>query len=254
MTTWILLRGLTRESGHWGAFVSQFEAALPGHRVIALDLPGNGTLHAQRSPTDVQGMVAHGRTTLAQMGISEPVGLLGMSLGAMVAVAWAHGHPSEVSALVLVNTSLRPFSPFYQRLRPRSYAPLLRLVVMGGTDERWEQTILRITSNTGRPDVLPHWIALRALHPVTRLNALRQLFSAARYRALATQPIPPVLLLTSACDGLVSSQCSATLAQRWQCSLQRHPTAGHDLPLDDAPWVLAQIQQWWANAPRRTTP
>ncbi len=247
MTTWILLRGLTRESGHWGAFVAQFEEALPGHRVIALDLPGNGTLHAQRSPTDVQGMVAHCRAELTRRGIHEPIGLLGMSLGAMVAVAWAHGHPSEVSALVLVNTSLRPFSPFYQRLRPRSYAPLLRLVMMGGTAEQWERTILRITSNTGKTDVLPHWIALRAQHPVTRPNALRQLLSAARYRAPATPPIPPVLLLTSARDGLVSSQCSVTLAARWKCRIQQHPTAGHDLPLDDAPWVLAQIQQWLAD-------
>jgi pimeloyl-ACP methyl ester carboxylesterase len=243
-TTWILLRGLTRESGHWGSFVSQFAQAMPGCRVIALDLPGNGSLHAQRSPADVQGMVAHCRTALAQMGIHEPVGVLGMSLGAMVAVAWAHAHPAEVSALVLVNTSLRPFSPFYQRLQPHTYAPLLRLVLLGATAEQWEHTILRITSNTGLTEVLPHWLTLRAQHPVARRNALRQLLAATRYRAPATPPRQPVLLLASELDGLVSPQCSATLAARWQCSLQRHPTAGHDLPLDDAPWVLAQIQRW----------
>jgi pimeloyl-ACP methyl ester carboxylesterase len=163
-------------------------------------------------------------------------------------VAWAHEHPSEISALVLVNTSLRPFSPFYQRLRPHTYGPLLRLVLLGGTAEQWEQIILRLTSNTGKREVLPHWIALRAQHPVTRSNALRQLFSAARYRPPTTPPGAPVLLLTSARDGLVSSQCSATLAARWHCPIQQHPTAGHDLPLDDAPWVLTQIQQWLAEA------
>ncbi|MFZ4286173.1 alpha/beta fold hydrolase [Variovorax sp. HJSM1_2] len=248
MSTWILLRGLTRESGHWGSFVSQFEAALPGQRVIALDLPGNGRLHAQCSPADVQGMVAHCRTTLAEMSITEPVALLGMSLGAMVAVAWAHGYPSEVSALVLVNTSLRPFSPFYQRLRPRTYAPLLRLVLRSATAEEWEQTILRITSNTGparHAAVLAAWVGLREQHPVARANALRQLLAATRYRAPASSPRAAMLLLASDHDGLVSPQCSATLAARWQCDLQRHPTAGHDLPLDDAPWVLAQIRRWW---------
>ena len=248
MATWILLRGLTRESGHWGSFVSQFELALPGHRVIALDLPGNGALHSQHSPPDVHGMVAHCRTALTRMHIHEPVCLLGMSLGAMVAVAWAHAHPAEVSALVLLNTSLRPFSPFYQRLRPSSYAPLLRLVLMGGTAEQWEQTILRITSNTGKTEVLPDWIRLRKQHPVARANALRQLFAAARYRAPATPPPPPVLLLASEHDGLVSAVCSANLAARWNCCFEQHPTAGHDLPLDDAHWVLAQIQRWCVAA------
>jgi pimeloyl-ACP methyl ester carboxylesterase len=248
MATWILLRGLTRESGHWGSFVSQFESALPGHRVIALDLPGNGALHTQQSPADVHGMVAHCRTELKRQGINEPACLLGMSLGAMVAVAWAHVHPAEVSALVLLNTSLRPFSLFYQRLRPRTYTPLLRLVLTGATAEQWERTILRITSNTGKTDVLPDWIRLREQHPVARANALRQLFAAARYRAPATPPRQPVLLLASKHDGLVSPACSAKLAARWNCCFEQHPTAGHDLPLDDAHWVLAQIQRWYMAA------
>ena len=35
-----------------------------------------------------------------------------MSLGAMVAVAWANAHPQELARCVLINASLRPFSPF----------------------------------------------------------------------------------------------------------------------------------------------
>ncbi|RYY52271.1 MAG: alpha/beta hydrolase, partial [Comamonadaceae bacterium] len=55
MTTWVLLRGLTREAGHWGAFPDLLRAQLQsGTRVIALDLPGNGALHAQRSPARIE--------------------------------------------------------------------------------------------------------------------------------------------------------------------------------------------------------
>ena len=42
--TWLLLRGLTREAGHWGRFPQQLQAALPGARILAIDLPGNAVL------------------------------------------------------------------------------------------------------------------------------------------------------------------------------------------------------------------
>ncbi|MDO8778412.1 MAG: alpha/beta hydrolase, partial [Burkholderiaceae bacterium] len=134
---WILLRGLTRESRHWGDFGAQFQHALPGSQVLALDLPGNGVLSWQRSPLRVQDMVAHCRAELAQRGVNSPYRVLAMSLGAMVAVAWAETYPQELAAMVLINTSLRPFSAFYQRLRPANYAALLRLAALGGTPAQW---------------------------------------------------------------------------------------------------------------------
>ena len=240
MSTWIFLRGLTRESGHWGAFTPQFENALPGCTVVPLDLPGNGSLCQQTSPLRVQDMVAHCRAELDRRRLPPPYHLLGMSLGAMVAVAWSAAHPIEVVAQVLINTSLRPFSPFYQRLRPRNYGLLLRLALFRTSPEDWERSILRITSQGGQDAVLSRWLALRAQHPVTRANALRQLLAAARYRAPATLATP-TLLLASAQDQLVSVACSQALARQWQCSLQVHPTAGHDLPLDDGDWVARQI-------------
>ncbi|BDT69761.1 2-succinyl-6-hydroxy-2, 4-cyclohexadiene-1-carboxylate synthase [Comamonadaceae bacterium OS-1] len=240
MSTWIFLRGLARESGHWGAFTPQFENALPGGEVVALDLPGNGSLCQQASPTRVQDMVAHCRAELDRRWLPPPYHLLGMSLGAMVAVAWSAAHPIEVAAQVLVNTSLRPFSPFYQRLRPRNYGLLLRLALLGASPEDWERSVLRITSHGGQDAVLSQWLALRAQHPVTRANALRQLLAAARYRA-PDAVSTPTLLLASAQDQLVSVACSQALARQWQCSLQVHPTAGHDLPLDDGDWVVRQI-------------
>ncbi|MEO6856620.1 MAG: alpha/beta hydrolase, partial [Rhodoferax sp.] len=232
MSTWIFLRGLTRESGHWGAFTAQFESALPGCEVVALDLPGNGSLCHQASPLRVPDMVEHCRAELDRRWLPPPYHLLGMSLGAMVAVAWSAAHPDEVAAQVLINTSLRPFSPFYQRLRPRNYGLLLRLALLGADPEDWERSILRITSRGGQDAVLPQWLALRAQHPVTRANALRQLLAAARYRAPKVMTIP-TLLLASGQDQLVSVACSQALARQWQCRLQVHPTAGHDLPLDD---------------------
>jgi pimeloyl-ACP methyl ester carboxylesterase len=242
--TWIFLRGLTRESGHWGRFVDQFAHALPGSRVVALDLPGNGPLNRQRSPLRVQGMLAHCRAELARRNVAPPYHVLAMSLGAMVAVAWAARYPQEVAANVLINTSMRPFSPFYQRLAPANYGVLLQLVLMGAEPEVWERTILRLTSNRGDKAVLPLWLALRRASPVSRANALRQLIAAAGFRASSAKPLTPTLVLASEQDHLVSVECSKALARHWQCALRLHPSAGHDLPLDDGLWVAVQVREW----------
>jgi pimeloyl-ACP methyl ester carboxylesterase len=248
MTTWIFLRGLTRESRHWGDFVGQFQQVMPYQSVVTLDLAGNGRMNHQRSDCRIEDMVADCRTQLALRHIAPPYQLLAMSLGAMVAVAWAQSHPDEVVAQVLINTSMRRFNPFYQRLLPANYWPLLRLLLPGATPQDWERAILNMTSRGGHEAVLPSWLTLRRTHPVSRLNALRQLLAAARYAAADKPPVTPTLLLASAQDQLVSVQCTLVLARQWGCAHRIHPEAGHDLPLDDGPWVAQQVREWFLTS------
>ena len=244
MSTWIFLRGLTRESRHWGDFLGQFQRAFPDHTVVALDMAGNGHLNHQTSPCRVEEMVADCRRQLAQRQITPPYHVLAMSLGAMVSVAWTQSYPHEILGQVLINTSMRPFNPFYQRLRPANYGKLLRLVWPGTSAKVCEHTILQITSRRRDVSVLPLWLALRGTNPVSGHNALNQLVAAARFCAPTGQAIVPTLLLASALDQLVSVACSRTVAAAWQCPLQVHASAGHDLPLDDGPWVLIRVAQW----------
>lgn len=243
--TWVLLRGLTRESRHWGRFPDTLRAEMPSARVQLLDLPGNGRRCREASPATVEAMAEDCRAQLRALGLAPPYHLLAMSLGAMVAVAWAARWPQELTGAVLVNTSLRPFSPWHRRLLPGNYATLLRLA-LGAGDRAREAAVLRLTARrvTAREAVLADWLAWRRECPVTRTNALRQLWAAARFRAPLQPPRVPLLLLTSAADGLVDTRCSAQLAAAWQCPLQRHPWAGHDLPLDDGAWVAQQVRQW----------
>lgn len=243
MSTWVLLRGLTRETGHWGGFTQQLAQGLAPRRIVCLDLPGNGTLHRLRSPIRVHDMVEHCRTQLKERGVGGPIALLAMSLGAMVAVAWAEAHPGELCGCVLINTSLKPFSPFHHRLRPSSYPALLAVLACRDASAR-ESAIQRLTSTRRDAAVLAQWIGLHRLHPVSPLNALRQLLAAARFVAPLRSPEVPMLLLDSRRDMLVNPRCSAALARRWGLPLEQHPTAGHDLPLDDGPWVVEQIASW----------
>ncbi|PMZ18082.1 alpha/beta hydrolase, partial [Pseudomonas sp. FW306-02-F08-AA] len=43
--------------------------------------------------------------------------------------------------------------------------------------------------------------------------------------------------------------CSQALAAAWNLPLVMHPFAGHDLPLDDPAWVVAQVLQWATRPP-----
>lgn len=248
--TWVLLRGLTREAGHWGDFPSQWLRALPtGTRLVCPDLPGNGALHAQPSPSTVHEMAEALRQQLQAQGLRPPFHVMAMSLGAMVTVAWAERHPEELAAAVLINTSLRPHSPFWQRLRPARYPRILRMLLCHTTAEDWERAILQMTTRHP-PDshaLLEHWIGLRQRHPVRTVNGLRQLWAASRYRAPCTAPAVPLLLLNGAGDQLVNPACSVTLASHWACALAIHPSAGHDLPQDDGPWVVAQVGRWLSD-------
>ena len=251
MTTWVLLRGLTRESRHWGTFPDVLATHLPGARIVAIDLPGNGTLNALRSPLRAEAMAAHCRAELGARSLPPPYALLAMSLGAMVATAMAVHLPHEVERMVLVNTSMRPFSRFDERLRPNNCARLLRLALLPHADRAAEELVLAMTSERsakappcGSAEVLARWVAIRRSAPVSRANALRQLIAATRFTAPRAAPIAKVLVLTSAHDALVSTRCSQQLAHAWRCPVASHPTAGHDLPLDDAPWVARQVQAW----------
>ena len=241
MTHWMLLRGLARDSRHWGSFPAMLQDALPaGHRVRTIDLPGTGSRHAERSPSSVPAMVEAARQSYG----SQPCMLVALSLGGMVAHAWAaHG----VQGCVLINTSMGGLAPLWQRLRPASYPSLLSILRPGQDALQRERKILRLTSQLPVPDAVAEaWAAHARSAPVSRANVLRQLLAAARYRSDGGAPAVPTLLLASTRDRLVSVECSRRLARAWGLPLREHAFAGHDLPLDDPAWVVDAIARWHA--------
>jgi pimeloyl-ACP methyl ester carboxylesterase len=249
MTPWILLRGLAREGRHWGDFTRVFEGAFRDSKVVVLDIPGNGSRNAETSPVTIDGMVEACRRQLASMDVKPPYGLLAISLGGMISVQWSVTYPQEVQAQVLINTSMRPFSPFYRRLQPRNYFTVLRLLSAGEDAVVREAHILRMTTRNPHSGVVSEWVRIQVDRPVSRVNAARQLLAAARFKAPLAAPLTRTLVLASERDGLVSFQCSVAISKQWDCCLYLHQTAGHDLPLDDPVWVVGQVERWYRDQP-----
>jgi pimeloyl-ACP methyl ester carboxylesterase len=246
---WILLRGLTRESRHWGAFAALL-AAREG--VLPIDLPGNGTEAHNRSPFAVDAYVDALRAEAQRRGARAPYRVLAMSLGGMVATSWALRYPGEIERLVLVNTSMRPYSRTYERLRPSAWPALLRVARhWDGRDAQGVAETLIHGLTCARRDTLAAdldaWRAIRANAPVSRANALRQLGAAALYTARGV-PRCAVLVVSSRGDRLVNPVCSARLARAWDAPTAEHPWAGHDLPHDDPQWLVDVLQKGDATA------
>jgi pimeloyl-ACP methyl ester carboxylesterase len=257
---WILLRGLTREARHWGSLPDRLRDAVrppcddgaPAKtpvRIVTMDLPGNGEYASLAAGTRVEAMLDFVRAGAQASALRGPYRLMAMSLGGMIATAWAQRHPREIERLVLINTSMRPFSSVAQRLRPRAWADVLRLSRRWGSPLTSEHLIHRLTCNAReRIDTdLAAWVRIRLSAPVSRANALRQLLAAARFRAGSTAPACPTLILSSRGDQLVHPSCSAQLASTWHVPHIQHPWAGHDLPHDDPEWLVQTVRGWMAE-------
>jgi pimeloyl-ACP methyl ester carboxylesterase len=169
-------------------------------------------------------MVGFVRIAALQSGAAAPYRVLAMSRGGMVATAWAQRHPGEIERLVLINTSMRPFSRMHERLRPSAWPGLLGVAAHWRDARRAESGIHRLTCNnveTLDAD-LEAWSEIRRSAPVSRGNASRQLWAAARFSAAPAKPRCPLLILSSRADKLVDPVCSVKLAAAWRAAHREH--------------------------------
>lgn len=242
---WLLLRGLGRERRHWFDFPEMLAAKL-GVEYHAMDLPGMGQRHRESVPRSIAEAAREVRRRLAARGPEVPWGVLGISLGGMVAVSLASAWPSGVSHVVAINSSSR-CSLVHQRLRPAGLAQLARAAWARDVNDR-ERRIYTLTTNASER-LVTLWAARAAAlgreTPAAGAALARQLLAAALFRAPAVTQ--PTLVLSGSKDRLVSAVCSRALARELGATYRSHPTAGHDLPLEDPGWVIAQIRDWLAS-------
>jgi pimeloyl-ACP methyl ester carboxylesterase len=237
---WVLIRGLIRSRYHWGNFPQTLQSELNSQSVHSVELKGNGELYNERTPSMIEEAIDDLRRQLPTDTLSR-FGLIGISLGGMLATKWAQLFPEEVSHLVLINSS-STLSPFYERLRPAQYPGLFRSLLTNSVRNK-EHFILQATSNDAhrRAKVLDEYTEFHRQHPVQLKNFLTQL-NLAKQTDFSNIPQMKKLILASTADRLVSFKCSQTIAKKWKCAVLLHASAGHDLVLDDTKWVLNAIK------------
>ena len=246
---WILLRGLARESAHWGEFVPLLQATFPDAKIMTLDLPGTGLYYQGKSPKTIKAITEAVREQAQEQSfLGQPATLLALSLGGMVAWEWLQNYPDDVCGAALISTSFAGLNPFYERLRWQSYGKFFALLTQRDLHKR-ERAVLHLVNNSREMDgeLAQTWEQIQKERPFSLKNLSRQMLAAATYKPSPLKPTQPVLLLNAKGDRLVAPACSEAIQKKWGLELRTHPWAGHDMTVDDGAWVALQLQNWVAQ-------
>ena len=234
---WIFLRGLTRGNVHWGNFSEVFKKHCPEAIVEFLEMPGNGTLSNEISPVDGKTVVEYLRAKSLFVKEGLTFNLCGISLGGMIALKWIELYPQEIESINVINSSLSQFSPFYKRLIPKNYEVILRTIFEESSFLQ-EENILKITSNKfdETKTNLVAFADFSSKHKFKKINLIRQLLLAKNIY-IESVPFVPFKVISSKNDRLVHYTCSREIFRNLGGVQYIHPSAGHDLPLDEPEWL-----------------
>lgn len=240
----VLLRGLAREAAHWLDFPEQLKNLLgDNYRLHLVDFPGCGKYFQQDALASIADMTEFARNEIAALKPeTDALYLLGISMGGMVALDWAQRYPHTVRGLVLINSSAGD-QPFWWRLRPAAWPTMIRALLT--SSQTREACVLNIVSNN-KADYTQHlnqWLSIQQQRPVSRATIITMLRAAAQFRPRSTCAVHG-LVLASEHDRMVSVRASEAIAAQFHWPINKHHSAGHDLPMDDPHWVATQITQW----------
>ena len=240
----ILIRGLIREAAHWGDFLPHLRAHYPQAHFHCIDIPGAGVHFQTLSPLTISGIVDRMREDYLALKLDGPANLIAISLGGMISVDWMRRYPQDFKTCVLMNTSFSDYSPVWQRLKPSAFLGLLKAPIQKGNAK--EYTILKVVSNSTADYELntQRWSEITHARPVSVANTFRQLLAATTFSTKGFKPSIPTLILASTNDRMVNVECSRVIAKTWGAPILENPTAGHDITLDAADWVIRQLSSW----------
>ncbi len=245
-TTFFLLRGLAREIRHWGDFPEVLKNSGEGIRVEPLEIPGAGKLRNTRAPMATRDYVENIREQyLQRVSFQDTNILFGLSFGGMIAASWLDAYPDDFQAAVLANTSSRN-CPFYNRLSPEAMRVFLAAMLSGDIGKQETRLANLICNTADAEEIARQWCGIARSAPMSSLNKLRQLYTAAVF-SLPPAPSVPTLLLCSIRDRLCAPLCSEKIRAAWACRLIYHAEAGHDLTTDDPRWCSSTLLSWRAS-------
>jgi pimeloyl-ACP methyl ester carboxylesterase len=117
----VLLHGLTFDRSLWRPSLAELSRIDPGRRVLALDLPGHGASPGWPS-YDVQSLADGIHRAVEEAGLQSPV-VVGHSIAAIVATAYAAQHPTRGVINVDQPLQVGPFAGLVQSLAGKLRGP-----------------------------------------------------------------------------------------------------------------------------------
>ena len=241
--TFYFIRGLSRESRHWGNFLDVFSQKFKV-KVKPIELPGVGYRYKEKCPNQIADIVDDLRKNFHDT--DQPIGIISISMGGMIALDWAHRFPKEISHLCLINSSASNLSSINERLTWKAIGTIPSLLFMKDLFSR-EKKILELTcQNRESINATAKLYAEYANEfPVSKKNFFNQLHAASVFKVPNKLSGCNLVILNSENDQLVNPLCSLRLAENFQVELFTNKKAGHDLVYDDPAWIIEVLKNKW---------
>lgn len=218
-----------------------------GIAVHSLDLPGHGKSGGPRghirSWSEFYGALAALIERVCPEGDGRPLGLIGHSMGALVALDWAQAHPSRTRALVLsappFELAMKPlvFKVWLARIAEFAVPALTQSNQIPPSLLSHDPEVVR----AHRRDPLVHHRVSARLY-VEYIRNRRRLFGSARTLAV------PTLVIQGGADPVAS----APAAERWvagtpagRATLRLYPGLYHEVLNEyEGPAILESLASW----------
>ncbi len=243
-----LLRGIGRESGHWGTtFTERLLHHFPKGNLIKMDLPGSGIYFDQPALSSVDNMVEflHNNYHSELYSHSGANVLLATSLAGNIALEWITKYPNDFSGITMVSSSLKGVCASKSRVKPEAKNEFIDIFFTSDETKR-ELKFLKINSNlqTNNDSLLRAWIDIQHEHPVSKTSLIKQTIAGALYQPPTEIPQIPILLVGSKADKIVAPSCLRSVSEYLHADLTFHNTSGHGLPIDAPVWLADQFAYW----------
>ncbi len=243
-----LLRGLTRESGHWGSFVGQLQQHIPTAKIFLLDLPGAGKHVHEKASFSIKRMVDFMRKEILH-GLQNNPGrniICATSLGGMLASEWVIRYKKDFQGLVIINASFKTICKSSERVQPSVRWDMLKILLTNNVEKR-EALIIKVNSNkpSQYKSLTQEWVDIQNKRRMSRINILKQSFAGVLYGVKGKKPEVPLLIIGSKGDRMVCPECISKIHRAFGGTLVWHPDAGHGLPIDDPLWLSQNIANWY---------
>jgi pimeloyl-ACP methyl ester carboxylesterase len=262
-TPFLLIHGLGGNHANW---IEVFEPLAERGRAIAVDLPGYGF-----SPPIASHDLEHLRDVLIEMleTLDRPAHLVGNSMGGLLAEMVTAERRDLVDELILIapaspvaSLSHRPRSALAARLAAQSVPGLGNLVV--GAYRRMltpqQRATMLLDTVSADASKLPERVVTTSLAMAERRDALpwgtrslvestasirRTFVPASRFRRLIEAVDAEALVLSGDRDIVVAPEAiDALQGLRPDWTFHRRSGVGHVPQMEDADWVVSEIDSW----------
>ena len=242
----VLLHGFTGSSASWAEVSRELAHE---HDVIAIDALGHGDSSAPEDPRRYHAaeQVADLHAVLDRLGVTRAV-VVGYSMGARLALAFAAAYPSRVSALVLVSGGVGERDAADRASRVLSDEALASAIQRDGIEpfvERWERLPLWTTQMKADPSVLRRQREIRLRQrPAGLAGSLRgfgQGQEPSYWDDLAHLPMP-VRLVVGAEDAKYVQRANDMASMIPDVQVVVLPGIGHGIPVEDPQALVREVR------------